>query len=171
MSSNESSVKIGIISDTHGYLDDQVFLFFQDCDELWHAGDIGSDSVIEKLEAFKPVRAVFGNIDENKIRWKYPEDQLFDCGGLKVLMTHIGGSPPRYNSRVHSIVEKEKPGIFVCGHSHILKVMKDSKHDLLFINPGSAGNQGLHHIKTVLRFNITASVPGDMEILELGKRF
>ena len=164
-------MKIGIISDTHGYLDDQIFHFFRDCDELWHAGDIGSLSVIEKLETFKPLRAVFGNIDESRIRWSYPENQLFDCSGLKVFMTHIGGLPPRYNPRTRAIIEKEKPAIFVCGHSHILKVMKDSKHDLLFINPGSAGKQGVHRIKTVLRFNVTSAVPGDMEILELGKRY
>lgn len=164
-------MKIGIISDTHGYLDDQIFHFFRDCDELWHAGDIGSLSVIEKLETFKPLRAVFGNIDESRIRWIYPENQLFDCSGLKVYMTHIGGLPPQYNPRTRAIIEKEKPAIFVCGHSHILKVMKDSKNDLLFINPGSAGNQGVHRIKTVLRFNVTSAVPGDMEILELGKRY
>lgn len=164
-------MKIGIISDTHGYLDDQIFPFFEDCDELWHAGDIGTVAVIEKLETFKPLRAVFGNIDESRIRWNYPENQLFVCAGLKVFMTHIGGSPPRYNPRTRAIIEKEKPAIFVCGHSHILKVMKDSKYDLLFINPGSAGNQGIHRIKTVLRFSVTSAVPGDLEILELGKRY
>ncbi|MEM9416868.1 MAG: metallophosphoesterase family protein [Bacteroidota bacterium] len=164
-------MKIGLISDTHGWLDERVFHHFEDCDELWHAGDMGTLAVIEQLAAFKPVRAVHGNIDGQDIRITYPQDQHFECEGLQVWMTHIGGKPPRYTPAVLEQLQQKVPDIFVCGHSHILRVMHDAQHPpLLYLNPGAAGREGFHKVRTLLRFEIKGRQIQDMQAIELGKR-
>jgi uncharacterized protein len=164
-------MKIGLLSDTHGYLDPKIFSHFKDCDELWHAGDIGDSATADQLEDFKPVRAVFGNIDDKLLQARFPEDLKFNCEGLEIWMTHIGGAPPGYNPRVKKILTGYTPNIFICGHSHILRVKKDPAYnDMLYINPGAAGNQGFHPIKTIMRFTITDGAIGNMEVIELGKR-
>ena len=164
-------MKIGLISDTHGYLDEKVFRYFEACDEIWHAGDIGDAGVSRKLKDFRPLRAVYGNIDGVELRNIYPEDLWFECGGLQVWITHIGGTPPRYNPRVLRKLRERAPDIFICGHSHILRVKRDEKfNNMLFINPGAAGNQGFHPIKTILRFEIADGTVDKMEAVELGKR-
>lgn len=163
-------MRIGLISDTHGFLDPKVFDYFSGCDEIWHAGDIGELSVTSSLSGFKPLRAVFGNIDGKDVQVKFPEDAIFECEGLKVLITHIGGGPPNYNPRARKLIEANRPDIFICGHSHILKIGRDAKNNLLFINPGAAGNHGFHKIKTIVRFEITGKQIANMEVVELGKR-
>lgn len=164
-------MKIGLLSDTHGFLDQKVFDHFKDCDEVWHAGDIGSSQLINELENFKPLKAVYGNIDDINIRQRFPEDLWFDCEGLQVLITHIAGTPPNYNPRIKMILKEKKPDILICGHSHILKIMKDPKqNNLLFINPGAAGKHGFHHVKTLVRFNLNLKVISNLEVIELGKR-
>jgi putative phosphoesterase len=164
-------MKIGLISDTHGYLDKKVFSYFEQCDEIWHAGDIGTLEVAEQLAQFKPLKAVWGNIDGKEIRNCYPEHQHFSCGGLKVWMTHIGGKPPRYSKGIRPLLLEYQPHIFVCGHSHILRVMTDEKlNRLLYLNPGAAGVQGFHKIRTLLRFDIAEGKISNMQAIELGKR-
>ncbi len=158
--------RIGLLSDTHGFLDDAYFDFLKDVDEIWHAGDIGTVEVSDRLEAFKPMRAVYGNIDGHDIRLRYPEHQRFEIEGLKVWMTHIGGYPGRYAPGVKPDVFKDPPGLFISGHSHILKVMPDKRLDLLHINPGAAGNSGLHKVRTVLRFDIRNAKVHQLEIYE-----
>ncbi|MEL6606701.1 MAG: metallophosphoesterase family protein [Bacteroidota bacterium] len=164
-------MKIGLISDTHGWLDERVFHHFEACDEIWHAGDIGTLAVIEQLAAFKPIRAVHGNIDGQDIRITYPQDQHFECEGLQVWMTHIGGKPPRYTPDILGQLQKKAPDIFVCGHSHILRVMHDTQHPpLLYLNPGAAGREGFHKVRTLLRFEIKDRQVKDMQAIELGQR-
>ena len=163
--------KIGLISDTHGFIDPQVFNYFEDCDEIWHAGDIGSMETLKKLEEFKPTRAVYGNIDGHELRAALPLDLFFELEGIKVWMTHIGGYPPRYNKRIRQLlVEQEEQDVFVCGHSHILKVIRDHQLDMLCLNPGAAGNYGFHKVKTLLRFSAHQGKLKDMEVVELGRR-
>jgi putative phosphoesterase len=163
-------MKIGLLSDTHGFLEPKIMEYFGACDEVWHAGDIGYD-VIEKLESFKATKAVFGNIDDINFQRKYPEDLRFKCEGLSILMTHIGGTPPNYNPRVKKLLAEKLPDIFICGHSHILRVKKDSQHgNMLYLNPGAAGNHGFHQIKTIIRFEIIGREVKNMEVIELGKR-
>lgn len=164
-------MKIGLLSDTHGWLDERVFHHFEACDEIWHAGDIGTLTVIEQLAAFKPVRAVHGNIDGQNIRITYPQDQYFECEGLQVWMTHIGGKPPRYTPVVLGQLQQKVPDIFVCGHSHILRVMHDAQHPpLLYLNPGAAGREGFHKVRTLLRFEIKDRQIQDLQAIELGQR-
>ena len=163
--------KVGLLSDTHGFLDEKVFSYFESCDQIWHAGDIGSTTIIEELANFKPFKAVYGNIDDQKVRNICPEDQRFVCEGLNVWITHIGGNPPLYNPGIKMSLAEKVPDIFVCGHSHILRVMHDSKHPpLLYLNPGAAGQHGFHKVRTLLRFDITAGKVSDMEAIELGIR-
>ncbi len=163
--------KIGLISDTHGYLDPKVYDYFENCDEIWHAGDIGPLSLIQELEDFKPVRAVWGNIDDKEVTSRYAEDLRFSVEGKRVWMTHIGGYPPKYNRRVKNLLTADTPDIFICGHSHILKVMTDPALDnMLFLNPGAAGQQGFHQMKTLLRFDINGKKVDNLEVIELGKR-
>lgn len=159
--------RIGVLSDTHGFVPGQVFRFFDPCDELWHAGDCGP-GVVERLQAFRPLRAVYGNIDEAGLRHTLPGTALFHCDGLKVLMTHIGGWPGHYPEAIGRLLHRERPDIFVCGHSHILKVMYDSDLQLLHINPGAAGRQGFHRVATLVRFTIDGA-PKDLEILDFDK--
>lgn len=164
-------MKIGLLSDTHGYLDEAVFRNLDDCDELWHAGDIGESAIYGQLTSFKPLMAVYGNIDGQSIRVTCPEDLWFEREGLLVWMTHIGGYPPRYNSRVKKILQERQPQIFVCGHSHILKVMRDPKRgNMLCLNPGAVGRQGFHKLRTMLKFELHQGKVANMHVVELGKR-
>jgi uncharacterized protein len=158
--------RIGLISDTHGSLSPRVLDFLESCDELWHAGDIGNVLTAERLQSEKPLRAVYGNIDGTELRQRFPLYQLFYCDQVKVLMTHIGGYPGHYEREARLLIEKEKPGIFVSGHSHILKVIYDKKYNLLHLNPGAAGNSGFHSVITCLRFVIDGSDIRDMEVFE-----
>jgi hypothetical protein len=162
--------RIGLMSDTHGFLDEKVFKYFAECDEVWHAGDIGTVELAEKMEAFKPFRAVYGNIDGRDLRVHYPLDLRFECEGLDVWMTHIGGYPKRYSQRVREQMPFSSPKLFISGHSHILKVMPDTKFGLLHINPGACGNHGFHQVKTLVRFTIDKGEIKDLEVIELGKR-
>lgn len=163
-------MRIGLLSDTHSYLDDSLFDYFAECDEVWHAGDIGDAEVVNQLEDFKPLRAVYGNIDTPALRHRYPEDLFFECAGLSVFMTHIGGYPGRYNRRVRTLIAEHRPGLFICGHSHILKVMPDHKYDLLHINPGAAGRHGFHQMRTAVRFSVSGGAVANLEVIELGRR-
>jgi uncharacterized protein len=160
-------IRIGLLSDTHAHLDRRIPDFFASCDEIWHAGDIGSLEVVEQLQALKPLRAVFGNIDGRLIRNLFPEDLRFTCEGLEVFMTHIGGYPGKYTPRVRTILQQNPPGLYICGHSHILKVMPDKSLGLLHINPGACGNEGFHRVKTIVRFSISEGKPHDLEVIEL----
>lgn len=165
-----AKVKIGLLSDTHGWLEERVFHHFAHCDEIWHAGDIGTSELTDKLAAFKPLRAVYGNIDGAALRRTYPENLHFEIAGLKVFMTHIGGYPGKYPTRILEQIMAEKPGLFICGHSHILKVMPDKQYNLLHINPGAAGNHGFHRVKTLVRFEIENGKIGQLQAIELGPR-
>jgi putative phosphoesterase len=162
--------KILLLSDTHGYLDPKLDKYIQSVDEVWHGGDIGILSICQEIEKRKLLRAVFGNIDGQDLRKSYPENAIFMCEQVKVFMTHIGGCPGRYNLEAKKIIEQEKPNLFICGHSHILKIMYDKKYNLLHVNPGACGMQGFHQVKTVLRFVIESTEIKNMEIIELGKR-
>jgi uncharacterized protein len=157
---------IGLLSDTHGWIYPGIFDFFKDCDEIWHAGDIGDLLTLEKLEAFKPIRAVYGNIDGRDIRLRCPEVLSFTCEGLKVCMKHIGGYPGRYERSALILLERGKPGLFIAGHSHILKIMNDHKRKLLYMNPGAAGKSGLHSLITCIRFRVEGGSVRDPEVLE-----
>lgn len=160
-------VKVGLLSDTHGYWDDKLLNFFAECDEIWHAGDIGSIEVADKISDFKPFKAVFGNIDDHRLRVTYPKIQQFNCESVAVFITHIGGTPSKYEPSVLPIIEVNTPNLFICGHSHILKVMFDKKKNFLYMNPGAAGIHGFHHFRTALRFVIDGSEIKDLEVLEI----
>lgn len=161
--------RIGLISDTHGYLDDAVFTHFKDCDEVWHAGDFGAE-VADKLKSFKPLKGVYGNIDGHGIRAEYPEVLEWSCEEVKVLMMHIGGYPPKYNTHSRQVINTIKPQLFISGHSHILKVIYDEKIKCLHMNPGAAGKHGWHKVRTLIRFSIDGVRIFDCEVIELGKR-
>lgn len=162
--------RIGLISDTHGYLDEAVFKHFETCDEIWHAGDFGSIELANRLAAKKPLKGVYGNIDDNAVQNSYPENLFFHCEDVKVFMTHIGGYPPRYNYRVKPLIIEHKPQLFIAGHSHILKVIYDDKLQCLHMNPGAAGNQGWHKVRTIITFLIDGKNMKDCKVIELGKR-
>ena len=164
-------MKIGIISDTHSYLDPKIYKYFENVDEIWHAGDIGKLEVMDELEKFKPVRFVYGNIDGHQIRARAPEYQLFAAGGLRILMIHIGGKPSSYTQLARALIQQQRPDVFICGHSHILRVTHDPKRPwLLYINPGAAGKVGFHKVKTIVRFEILAGKISNMQAIELGIR-
>ena len=163
-------MRIGVLSDTHGNVDLEVYKHFKEVDEIWHAGDVGSLKVISDLEAFRPLRAVWGNIDGFDVRQSSSEYQLFTAGSKKVLMIHIGGYPGSYAPRALELIREHKPDIFVCGHSHILKVVYDRYYRMLCINPGAAGSTGIHRVRTLLRFSIEGDNVSDMEVIEFGKR-
>jgi uncharacterized protein len=164
-------MKIGLISDTHGYLDPRLPEYFSECEEIWHAGDIGDAEVIRQLEMLKPVRAVFGNIDEAEMRHRYPEDLWMTVEGVTIWMTHIAGSPPKYNPRIKKELRSRVPHLLICGHSHILRIHRDEQYDqMLYINPGAAGNHGFHRMKTIMRFSLVNGTIKDMDVVELGKR-
>lgn len=159
--------RIGLISDTHGFLDDRFIIHLKKCDEIWHAGDIGSLEVTEKLTEIAPLKAVHGNIDNQKIRLEFTEDLRFKCEKATVFITHIGGYPGRYEKRVKDELFNNPPDLFICGHSHILKVMNDKKRGILHMNPGAAGNSGGHKVKTMLKFCIDEKKIKDLEVVEL----
>lgn len=161
--------KIGLISDTHGYLDEAVYKYFDTCDEIWHAGDFGN-GVADRLAAFKPLKGVYGNIDDQSIRAVYPEHLRFKCEDVDVWMTHIGGYPGKYAPDIKGEIYTKPPGLFIAGHSHILKVMFDPKINCLHINPGAAGKSGWHKVKTLIRFCISAEKIHTLEAIEIGKR-
>lgn len=162
--------KILLLSDTHGHLDPKIHKYINGVDEVWHAGDIGSTAVANEISKLKTLKGVYGNIDGHELRSQFPENQIFSCQGVKVLITHIGGYPGRYNSRVKKLIDEEKPQLYICGHSHILKVMKDRKNKLLHMNPGACGIQGFHKLKTLLRFKLNKGKIENLEAIELGKR-
>lgn len=163
-------IKIGLISDTHSYLDDAVFKYFDDRDEIWHAGDFGTLELADKLAAFKPLKGVYGNIDGKDIREVYPEHLRFNAEGVDVWMTHIGGYPGRYSSNVKPDIYTKPPGLFISGHSHILKVIYDKKIQCLHINPGAAGKQGWHKTRTLIRFSISENKIHTLDAIELANR-
>jgi len=158
--------KIGLISDTHGSVPPGATDFFKDCHEIWHAGDVGDESVLQTLRAMALVRAVHGNIDGGIVKQSIPEDLVFHCEGVKVYITHIGGYPAHYDRRALARIQAVKPGLFICGHSHILKVMYDQKYSLLHMNPGAAGNSGWHKSITLMRFTISSDRIEDLEIYD-----
>lgn len=162
-------MKIGLLSDTHGWLDPKVEEFFKDCDEVWHCGDIGDIAVADHLATSFNLRAVYGNIDGGEVRQMFPEMLVFVCEGVKTLMTHIGGYPGHYDVRIREALNRERPQLFVCGHSHILKVMYDKNLECLHINPGAAGRYGFHKVRTVVRFTISAGKIKDLEVAEYEK--
>jgi putative phosphoesterase len=159
--------RIGLISDTHGYLDEAVFNHFANCDEIWHAGDFGNEEIAKRLKEGKKLKGVFGNIDGIEIRSEFPEQLVFYCEDVKVMMRHIGGSPPTYNPETRKELKIHQPQLFISGHSHILKVMFDEKINCLHMNPGAAGKQGWHKVRTIIRFVIDGKNMKDCEVIEL----
>jgi len=158
--------KILLISDTHGYIDDRIIQYAKQSDETWHAGDIGELKVTDELKKVTTLRAVHGNIDNNKIRAEYPENLRFQIEEMKIWITHIGGYPNKYNQRIRQEINNNPPDIFICGHSHILKVINDKKLDVLHINPGAIGKHGFHHVRTMIRFEIMKSKIQNLEVIE-----
>ena len=163
-------VKVGLFSDTHGYWDDKYALYFKNCDEIWHAGDMGSEELAERLAALKPLRAVYGNIDGQPIRSQYGKIAQFKVEEVNVLMTHIGGYPGRYNPEIRPLLYATRPQLFVAGHSHTLKVGFDKSLNCLYMNPGAAGISGFHQVRTLLRFAIDGKEIKDLEVIELDNR-
>ncbi|WP_420552564.1 metallophosphoesterase family protein [Tenacibaculum aiptasiae] len=162
--------KILLLSDTHSFIDDQILKFVKQADEVWHAGDIGDLKVTDTLKKYKPLRAVYGNIDDKDARAEFPLDNKFVIEGVSVWITHIGGYPNKYNLRVREELKRERPKLFICGHSHILKVQFDEKLKLLHLNSGAAGNHGFHKVRTMLRFEIDKGAITNMEVIELAHR-
>ena len=162
--------RILLLSDTHSHIDEQILKYVQQADEVWHAGDIGDISVTDTLKKLKPLRGVYGNIDNYEVRAEFPENNRFLCEGVDVLITHIGGYPGHYKSRIREELQNNPPKLFICGHSHILKVIWDKKLNLLHMNPGAAGKHGFHKVRTMLRFVIDGDQIKDLEIIELEKR-
>lgn len=163
-------LRIGLLSDTHGFLDPAIFSYFSECDEIWHAGDFGPVEILDKLRGFKPLRAVFGNIDGAEIRASIPKDLDWECAGLKIYMTHIAGYPGAWDKHAKSMLDTLRPDLVICGHSHILKVMRDEGRSLIHLNPGAAGHNGWHIHRTMLRFRIDESRLHDLEAIQLGER-
>lgn len=162
--------RIGLISDTHGFLDDNVLIHFKDCNEIWHAGDFGDIGIATRLKENKKIIGVYGNIDGTGIRAEFPEQLIFMCERVKVMIRHIGGSPPRYNPETKKELLIHQPQLFISGHSHILKIMYDDKIKCLHMNPGAAGKHGWHKIRTIVRFAIDGPDIKNCEVIELGKR-
>lgn len=158
--------KILLLSDTHGYMDDTIIKYIKQVDEVWHAGDIGDLKVTDTIKKYKPLRAVFGNIDGSQARAEFNEHNRFKCEGVDVWMTHIGGYPNRYDKRVREQIKENPPKLFICGHSHILKVMHDKKLNLLFMNPGAIGKHGFHKVRTMLRFIVDGQKVKNLEVIE-----
>ncbi|MDD7885285.1 metallophosphoesterase [Flavivirga sp. 57AJ16] len=162
--------KILLLSDTHSYIDNDILKYVKQVDEVWHAGDIGDLKVTDAIKNLKPLRAVFGNIDDNKVRMEFPENNRFMCEDVDVWITHIGGYPNAYNLRIRDEIKLNPPKLFICGHSHILKVMPDKKLHLLHMNPGAVGKHGFHKTRTMLRFTIDGSKIDHLEVIEFNKR-
>jgi len=163
-------IRIGIISDTHGYLDPMLFEYFNECDEIWHAGDIGDAGMIESLQSFRKFRGVYGNVDGPDIRILLPGELRFTCGDVDVYLIHIAGYPGHYDRLVREQLSINPPQLLVAGHSHILKVMYDKKFDLLYVNPGAAGKTGPHLVRTAVRFTVSSRQIHDLEVIELGNK-
>lgn len=163
-------MRIGLLSDTHGFLDEAIFTYFADCDEVWHAGDIGTLEILNRLKAFKPVRAVFGNVDGADLRAELPLNLSWSCEGVRVFMTHIGGHVGHYDARAQRELVTRKPSLFLCGHSHIARVERDLELGLIHMNPGACGHHGWHRMRTVLRMVLRAGKVKDVELIELGPR-
>lgn len=163
-------MKIGLISDTHGWIHPRLFDLFAGCDEIWHAGDIGNIETADKLSSFKPFKAVYGNIDNSIVRRAYSEHLIFSAQEVRVWMTHIGGTPGHYDIKVRQSIYENSPDLFICGHSHIAKVMYDKKGGFLYINPGAAGYNGFHKFMTAIRFQIDGNNIHDLKLIELGER-
>ncbi|MGB0773738.1 MAG: metallophosphoesterase family protein [Flavobacteriaceae bacterium] len=159
--------KILLLSDTHGHIDDHMMKYVKESDEVWHAGDIGTTQVTDTISSQKPLRAVFGNIDNHELRLSFPEELLFECEDINIYMTHIGGRPGRYAKGISKKIKSIKPKIFICGHSHILKIQYDKVNQLLFINPGAIGKHGFHKVRTMVRFEIDKSDIKNMEVIEV----
>ena len=159
--------KILLLSDTHGHVDDHMMKYVKESDEVWHAGDIGTTQVTDTIASLKPLRAVFGNIDNHELRLSFPEELLFECEDINIYMTHIGGRPSRYAKGISEKIKSIKPKIFICGHSHILKIQYDKVNQLLFINPGAIGKHGFHKVRTMVRFEIDKSDIKNMEVIEV----
>ena len=162
--------KILLLSDTHSYIGSDIVKYVKQADEVWHAGDIGDLKVIDEIKKMKPLRAVYGNIDDDKIRKEFPEHNRFMCEGVDVWITHIGGFPNRYDIRVREEIKRNPPKLFICGHSHILKVMSDKKLYLLHMNPGAVGKHGFHKVRTMLRFVIEGNNIKDLEVIEFSRK-
>jgi putative phosphoesterase len=163
-------MRIGLLSDTHGFLDESIFTYFAACDEIWHAGDFGPVTLLDRLKAFKPFRGVYGNVDGPEIRSEVPGHASWECEGVRVYMTHVGGYPGNYDKRARREIVAREPDLFICGHSHILRVMRDSTLDLLHMNPGACGRHGWHQVRTLLRFRVEAGKVSEVEAIELGPR-
>lgn len=163
-------MKILLLSDTHSYIDDRIISYAQQADEIWHAGDIGDLKVTDTLKKIKPLRAVYGNIDDKEARLEFPLNNRFICEGMDVWITHIGGYPDKYNIEIREEIKQNPPQIFICGHSHILKVQFDKKLNCLHLNPGAAGIHGFHQMRTMLRFEINGGKISNLEVIELGLR-
>ncbi|MEK6616606.1 MAG: metallophosphoesterase family protein [Bacteroidota bacterium] len=161
--------KILLLSDTHNFFDEKIFKYAEPCDQIWHAGDIGTVAVTDKLKKIKPLIAVYGNIDGMDVRREFPEHQRFKCEDVDVWLTHIGGSHGKYSPHIRNILLAKPPKLFICGHSHILSVMFDKKYNMLYMNPGSAGNYGAHKVKTLLRFTINKTEIKNLEVIEIGR--
>lgn len=159
-----------LISDTHSHIDEAILKYARQADEIWHAGDIGDLKVTDTLQKVKPLRAVYGNIDDHKTQKEFSLDLRFFCEEVEVYMTHIGGYPPKYNPRTRKLLSENPPKLFICGHSHILKVMMDQKLNVLHMNPGACGKHGFHQVRTMLRFKIDKDNITNLEVIELGKR-
>ena len=159
--------KILLLSDTHGHVDDHMMKYVKESDEVWHAGDIGTTQVTDTILSLKPLRAVFGNIDNHELRLSFPKELLFECEDINIYMTHIGGRPGRYAKGISEKIKSIKPKIFICGHSHILKIKYDKVNQLLFINPGAIGKHGFHKVRTMVRFEIEKSDIKNMEVIEV----
>ncbi|WP_092131346.1 metallophosphoesterase family protein [Bizionia paragorgiae] len=163
--------KILLLSDTHSYIDDAILEHVKQADEVWHAGDIGNLEVTDAIKKHKPLRAVYGNIDDDKARMEFPENNRFMCESVDVWITHIGGYPNKYNVRIREEIQRNPPKLFICGHSHILKVMPDKKLNLLHMNPGAVGKHGFHNVRTMLRFTISGDTIANLEVIEFPKRY
>lgn len=161
--------KILLLSDTHSHIDDAILKHVKQADEVWHAGDIGNLKVTDAIKKLKPLRAVFGNIDDAEARAEFPEHNRFMCEDVDVWITHIGGYPPNYNNRVRDDIKLNPPRIFICGHSHILKVMPDKKLNLIHMNPGAIGKHGFHNVRTMLRFTIDGRKIDNLEVIEFSR--
>ena len=163
-------MRIGLMSDTHGFLDESIFEYFAECDEIWHAGDFGTLELLDRIQAFKPLRGVFGNVDSAEIRRVVPRDLAWECEGLRVYMAHIGGYPGAYEKGIKAELSRRKPGLFICGHSHILRVMRDLPLGMVHLNPGACGHHGWHLMRTLLRFSVEDGKLKAMDAVELGLR-
>ncbi|WP_372938680.1 metallophosphoesterase [Seonamhaeicola sp.] len=162
--------KILLLSDTHGYIDNDILKYVKQADEVWHAGDIGNLKVTDAIKNLKPLKGVYGNIDDAKIRIEFPEHNRFMCEDVDVWITHIGGYPPKYNTRVANTIKQNPPKLFICGHSHILKVMPDKKLNLIHMNPGAVGKHGFHKQRTMLRFTVDGKKIDNLEVIEFPLR-